>query len=519
MSKVSTDTEINPSPYRTSDNWLDVAIVALAILPLLLTKHLPLVDLPNHLARQYILRDLTNSPVLQNIYEVRWALVPNLALELFVSAAGYAMSIDMAVRLFCIVTILLLFIGTRSMNRALAGEKSRIYRFVPFLCYGGPFQWGFLSFCFGIGLAIVLFGLYLRLRGGTFARLMAIMLPSTFALLLCHLAAFGVFAIAMGSFELERTFKETGWSRKFLVRTTLAQARILAFLAPPFLLFALFGPVSTTDNVMRFSTIHEKLESIVALTMFSSPVTELPLLFCAIVALAVAFLCKTVRLHHSGFVMAAGLGLIWLALPRVALSGGYIDYRVPWAASFFLLAAITPASRHHRLALPLTLAFGALVLLRIGLIAGFWLSWEPTLASIDNALAKLPQGAKVMVVEGDTGSTSLNRRPALDHVAAYAVARREAFETSIFAGFSGQILSLREPYKQMRRLTNLKDLDQLIPGYNFVLVLRPTQTRISPTLPLRCQDSGQEFRLFAIVAANRDLKAQDQRGRCSTSPL
>src|SRR4051794_11303107 len=111
MSNVSTVAQDTPRRHRISDNLLDAAISLLAILPLLLTRHLPLVDLPNHLARQFILRDLADSPVLQKFYEVHWALVPNLALELFVSAASHVVSIDMAVRLFCIAAILMLFFG------------------------------------------------------------------------------------------------------------------------------------------------------------------------------------------------------------------------------------------------------------------------------------------------------------------------------------------------------------------------------------------------------------------------
>ena len=127
------------------DAWFDCLIAVVCILPLLLTAHLPLTDLPNHLARQYILRDWAGSPYLQTFYDVRWALVPNLALELFVLAARQVMSIDLAVRVFCIATVVLLFLGARLVNRTLSGGQARLYRVAPLLCYGGPFQYGFLS--------------------------------------------------------------------------------------------------------------------------------------------------------------------------------------------------------------------------------------------------------------------------------------------------------------------------------------------------------------------------------------
>ncbi len=110
---------------------LDVLAGLLCVLPLLLTAHLPLTDLPNHLARQYILRDWASSPLLQTFYYIQWDLVPNLALELFVLVARQLMSIDMAVRAFCIATVLMLFLGTRLVNRELSGGQSRVDPFLP----------------------------------------------------------------------------------------------------------------------------------------------------------------------------------------------------------------------------------------------------------------------------------------------------------------------------------------------------------------------------------------------------
>ena len=112
------------------------------------------------------------------------------------------MSIDLAVRAFCISTMLLLFFGTRLVNRELSGGRGKIYCVAPLLCYGGPFQYGFLSYCFGIGLALLFFGSYLRFRTQPRGRLGVGLVLLGFTLMLCHLAAFALFAIAVGSCEL-----------------------------------------------------------------------------------------------------------------------------------------------------------------------------------------------------------------------------------------------------------------------------------------------------------------------------
>jgi len=295
------------------EEGIDCLIAAVCILPLLLTAHLPLTDLPNHLARQYILRDWASSPYLQTFYYVHWALVPNLALEIFVLAARQVMSIDLAVRAFCIATVLLLFLGTRLVNRELSGGQARLYRVAPLLCYGGPFQYGFLSYCFGIGLALILFGCYLRLRIRPAVPLIGFLLASSFALLLCHLAAFGLFAVAVGSCEVTCGFAATegATARR---PGELIKHGLVAFcgLVPMFLVFLWLSPTTSTvtDNAIHFSSLHKKLRSLASITFFTSPKLEVGLLALAVAGLAAALLTGTIRFHRIGLAAVAAMLIV-----------------------------------------------------------------------------------------------------------------------------------------------------------------------------------------------------------------
>jgi hypothetical protein len=478
---------------------VDLFIAAFCILPLLLTAHLPLVDLPNHLARQVIIRDLPNSPYLQQFYQVQWDLVPNIGLEIFLLGARTFVSIDLAVRLFCIVTILMLFYGTRLVNREFSEGRSRLYRIAPLLCYGGPFQYGFLSFCFGIGFALLAFGAYLRLRRLALPAVVVIFAPAAFLLLLCHLAAFGLFAAAVGALELARAFEAEGRRIPQILGAVRGLSRAGCCLIPPFALFVAFSPTTVAGHETRFSTLQQKIESIAAITLFSAPALELSLLLLALAGLIIALLMRVVRFRTEGLAILAAQALIWLMLPRVAMAGGFIDYRVPWAMSFFLLASLVPVPGPSRLAARIGILFCSLATLRIASICFFWLAWEPALSAIDQSLATLPLGSRLMVVLGHPASTSSGRRPALEHVAAYAVARRQAFEPGIFADIPGQILHLQPHYKRPWSETP-GSLDSLPAGYDYVLVLRPDLARISPALPLIRQESGPEFTLFKVDA-------------------
>lgn len=500
---------------------LDFAIAFIAILPFLLTRHLPLNDLPDHLARQYILRDWAGSQILQTYYNVHWALVPNLALDIFVVGARQLMSIDMAVRIFCIITVLLLFCGTRIINRELGGKSSHIYRAVPLLCYGGPLQFGFLSFCFGIGLALIFFGLYLRWRDQPLPRIATLFVPCSASILLCHLAAFGVFAIAAASYELSYALTATDGKARRVVTFLKREGRAASCLLPAFLLFAAFSPKTGFANSARLSTVWEKAEGIFAITLFSSPGPEIALLGLAMVGLLTALWTKVVRWHRDGGIAVAFLALAWLILPRVAMGGGYIDYRIPWAASFFVLAALVPGPRYHRLGAMFGTAFGALAIARVGMIGWLWLAWEPTLAGIDDALSRLPAGAQLISVEGPVTSTSLARRPPLVTVAAYAVARRQAFWPGMFASISGQILYFQPRYKELADKDPAWNsylgsaFDQVLPEYDYVLVLRPAETHLSLGLPLACEETGLNFELLKVINSDQPITPSERRGRCS----
>ncbi|MBS0640639.1 MAG: hypothetical protein JSS43_12245, partial [Proteobacteria bacterium] len=368
--------------------WIDAAVVAVTILPLLLTQHLPLADLPNHLARMYILRDWHNSPNLQAFYVPHWALVPNLALELFVLALRPVLSPDGAVRAFCIVTVLMLFLGTRSVNRAVSDGTATAYRVAPLLVYGGPFQYGFLSYCFGVGLALVAFGWYLRLRPLAGWRLPLVMALG-FALLLCHLAAFGLFALALGGCELAAAFEASrGHWRRLPAEILRRQIAPVGCLVPVLAVFLLLSPTAdpamAAENVVRFSTLQEKLRSVAAITLFTQPRLETALLALALAGLAVALVLRAVRVHRVLAFVVPLMALLWLVLPNIAAHTSFIDYRLPWAISFFLLGGIVAGPSWHRYRSLLAAGFGTLAFARVTLIAVLWLRWEPTLAAIDH---------------------------------------------------------------------------------------------------------------------------------------
>ena len=293
-------------------------------------------------------------------------------------------------------------------------------------------------------------------------------------------------------------------------------------LLPVFVIFIWLGPpnVDLAENhLTQFSSLHDKLRSLAAITLLSSPTLEVPLLGLALLGLAAALLSRMVRFHTIGLTIVMILLILWLALPQSLLGTSFVDYRIPWALAFFLVAGLVPGSRYDRLRLPFGWYFGTLTLARIGMIAAFWLSWEPTLTMLDQALNELPFGSRLMVVEGRMPDGAIFRRPTLTRFASYAVARRQIFDPGIFANMSGQLLFFQPHFAELWKNDDLGEspssLDNLPPDYNYVLVLVPSLARISPRLPLICEKNGPNFALFKVDASHASLSEAERRGRCT----
>lgn len=489
-------------------------LLVLAVTPILLVPQVPLHDLPNHVARQYIILNLQHDPVLRQFYTVSWALVPNLGLEMVNLLLGPLLGVAASARCFCVLVLGTIFIGTRSINRQIGGPGAFAYRLAPLFSYCGPFQFGFLSFCLGIGASLLAFGLYLRLRNSRGAIRIPCLAAAGTLVLLIHVAPFLIFALVVSGFQFSisaRQYREEGWFR-FLLGLVIAQARLLSFIAPPIILLLLAqidsgGP----DGTLRWASPIDKLAALAAMTMYALPWAEIPMLVLAFVGAAVAFRRGWVRLDPRGAGVLLFLVLAFALTPRGGLGGAMVDYRFPSAAIFFVLgfivpgstifpgSAIVPGSMGAAETRTLHYWFGGLIAARVASIAVLWLGWQPVLAEFDAAFARLPLGARLEVIVGPRASTLEERSPPLHHVAARAVTLRQAFEPDIFADLTGHVLQLTPQYRPFRRGTLRNRLDSIDPVYSHLLVIYPDTAWISPDVRLTTLFVGRAFILSEVA--------------------
>lgn len=484
------------------NNLIDGMLLLLAVAPILLVSPVPLHDLPNHIARQHIILNLQHDPLLREFYTVSWALVPNLGLEMFNLLLGPLLGVAALAQCFCVLVLGTIFIGTRSINRQLGGPNAFAYRLAPLFSYCGPFQFGFLSFCLGIGASLLAFSLYLRLRDSRgLARTPCLAAAGTLVLLI-HVAPFLIFALAVSGFQLSvsaRQYREEGWL-PWLWGLFVAQARLLLFITPPIILLLLAqsdsgGPGGT----LRWASVIDKLAALAAMTMYALPWVEIPMLVLAFVGAVVAFRQGWVRLAPCGGSVLFLLLLAFVITPRGGLGGAMVDYRFPSAAIFFVLGFIIPGSTGVSETRTLQCWFGGLIVARVASIAVLWLGWQPILAEFDTAFARLPLGARLEVIIGTRASVLEERSPPLQHVAARAVILRQAFEPDIFADLTGHVLHLTSQYRPFRRGRLRNRLDSIDPVYSHLLVIYPDTAWIAPDLRLTTLFTGRSFILSEVA--------------------
>jgi hypothetical protein len=93
-----------------------------ALLPLALVDLPALVDYPNHLARLHIVANIGADEALAANYQVIWAAMPNLAMDIVSWPFLGLLPVETLGLLFTLLTMAVLVVGTLALHRALHGS-------------------------------------------------------------------------------------------------------------------------------------------------------------------------------------------------------------------------------------------------------------------------------------------------------------------------------------------------------------------------------------------------------------
>jgi len=420
------------------------ALLLLAsLVPLLGVRVPPLLDYPNHLARMHILLDDGRSSDLARAYDIRWSLLPNLAMDAVVPVLAHILPLDVAGRLFVGLALALMAGGVMLVHRA----ASRAWSFWPLagflLLYNRILLWGFVNYLAGLGVALIGLAAWLGLADRPVRRFWAVGAVALVAYF-CHLVAFGLLAMMIGGVEIPALWAAPRARRgRVFVRTV--GALLLPLLPPVLLWLAAWRPGPGDGGGLAWANPLRKFDLLFSVFDNYSRPFDIAGFALLVLALGFGFWRGRLTLDRRLGTALAVLVLAYLLMPARLLGGSGVDHRLPVMLFLLLIAASRPVAWSRRTSMMVGAALLGLFAARMTVVEHAWLRADRTYRPILAALGQLPRGTKLAVASGP-GAVGAGDLPLL-HLPTYAIIAVDAFVPTEFTYAGQQPLALTPAFE------------------------------------------------------------------------
>lgn len=404
---------LSPVAIDQDNPVLAALVFVIALVPLLLTPVLPLVDFYNHIARYFILANIDSIPALHENYRAAWAILPNIGLDVISTALMRVLPPTMVPHVTIIMIFGVQFGGMLYCNRALTGRTSVVTALlaVPLL-YSFIFIWGFANFLLGLGLVFWGAGWWLRRRSRLLVALPVAALMAV-VIFLVHGLAFGLYGILLGCLEIGIFLQTPGRRFADLVRAMLPLA---AQAVVPLLLFraaatasAAGGFTTADESVVRLSQAEKLGNRLWELLQYRLVtivrVAEGPSLAFDIVSF-VATAALIILLFRRGRAYVAPIAwpalavaaLLVVVVPPAMFGVGYVADRMPLFLAILFVASLGVRPGGGRIDRMITAGLAGLALSRLVAVALSWHGYAADNRDFAQVAAKLPPGALVETI-------------------------------------------------------------------------------------------------------------------------
>jgi hypothetical protein len=130
-----------------------VLIAAATASPFILFPHLPLVDLPVHIARHYIVAAGPDAAVAE-FWSYAWKVTANSAVDLLLYVTGYAGDPFVGARVVHVIYVANFLAAAMVFHKAVWGRWSVWPLLCALIVYNGPLRWGFENYIFTLPFAL-----------------------------------------------------------------------------------------------------------------------------------------------------------------------------------------------------------------------------------------------------------------------------------------------------------------------------------------------------------------------------
>jgi hypothetical protein len=406
--------------------YLAVCVIALA--PIFLFAVPPLGDLPNHLARAYILANLASDHDLQARYTTEWRLLSFQSTDFILPPLVKLIGLSLGVRVYIAAAFLLLLAGSAAIHRSLFGRVGPWPAAAALFLYNFPLVQGQISYLFATGIGLLLFAAWIADPARGWLRLVAFTIAA-FVLFLCHPYAFATYALMTFAFEWSALPEVHNW-RQRMVR--LVQAILPLIVPTACLLFSLAG--SSAHQVTRYGDLLSKALVVLAATTTYGrwPDIVLTVTICAALWLLKRrhFLVFAHPMRRTAFILL----LFAILMPKVVGGVFGADLRIPCLLAFLLIAAsdLRPLGARHSSTFMIGIL--ALLMFRVATITAQWRAFDADYREFRAADALIERGSRVVAIPPADETLRLHPQPLFPHthVADFAVIDRDAFVPQLF---------------------------------------------------------------------------------------
>lgn len=415
------------SPLPAIDMALFLVLAVITSVPIFFFDVLPLHDLPSHLARLEVIQDGGNDPLLSRYYELDWHVIPNLALDIWAYLTAPFLDAEMASRTFILISSLLLTSGTIFVHRVLGGTGP--WPLISFIfIWNEILAFGFLSFLFSIGVALWLFGFWIRYRGSNVIARVMLHAIAAMVLMICHLFGFALYALAVGAYESGNValhWRDRGIGmpdREFF-------GGALQFL--PALALFLLSQTSSGATTIRFQGLIHKIGDFSTPILLYEPLSQL-----IIVALFVSFVAYSLfrgwaRIPSAcWFIIVIGI-ICAIAAPSMMFNSYFLSHRMPVAFSFLFLATVQWVNWGQTEKTLFRGSLTVIVTVHVVFISWHWANYQSFFRDLFEATQSVEKGSTVLSMTMGTKRYSGNLRPPLIRSVEYLVPTKKIFSPHI----------------------------------------------------------------------------------------
>ncbi|MEN8196635.1 MAG: hypothetical protein ABFS30_08975 [Pseudomonadota bacterium] len=406
-----------------------------ALLPLALVDLPALVDYPNHLARLHIVANVGADEPLAANYQVVWAAMPNLAMDIVSWPFLGLLPVETLGLLFTVLTMALLVVGTLALHRALHGSIGLWPAAAWLFLYSHLLIMGFLNYLFAVGLALSLFAGWIASEGRP-AWIRLLLFPTALiGLYFAHLFALGVYGVCIAGYELARAWPDLRADWKVAGRSRLA----IAWQFIPAAILVLATMPGGAERSFYYGPILQKIKALWSPTLTYLKPIDLGIFLFVLAVLIAGLATRKLVLARAMRLPLAMLILLAAVMP-FQMEGAwghiwYADLRLPIVIALLLVAGLRPHNVGPKAMVVVISAALMLFAGRIYDISGEWRRADRDFAEFRSALSVIEPGAALLPVQKQNvpltdGETRFDH--AYWHMPVMAVVDRSAFVPTLF---------------------------------------------------------------------------------------